>query len=173
MNSRISSELKESKDDPLRYTARIEDFDIEVVLVCNDGPSFKAKGDLYKTQTVTVIYVSVSRDEESAPLDVHVLETGESDLKERVSWIDHRRDDYRRIALEAANRVIRFFRYEMRTPRLQEFSVLNNDFRKPRWTDRNGEEIQTGVFEFVVTLLSPQALSYLERRILRKPKMRS
>ncbi len=38
---------------------------------------------------------------------------------------------------------------------------------------RNGEEIQTGVFEFVVTLLSPQALSYLERRILRKPKMRS
>ena len=64
--------------------------------------------------------------------------------------------NYRRISLEAANRVIRFFRYEMRTPSLLEFINSNQDFRNPQWTNEAGEEIQPGIIEFVVTGLRPR-----------------
>jgi len=147
--------VKRSKDDPLRYTAVIEEFDVEVVLVCNGGASFKAKGDLYETRAVTRIDVSISRDEDSAPPDVPVRVTGSRDFTDRASWFSKRRDEYRRIAVEAVNRVIRFFKYEMKTPSLQEFSVNNNAFCKPQWINISGKEFQTGIIEFTGTILSP------------------
>jgi len=147
--------VKRSKDDPLRYTAVIEEFDVEVVLVCNGGTSFKANGDLHETRTVTRIDVSISSDEDSTPPEVPTLEKGGRDFKDRASWFGKRADEYSRIAIEAANRVIRFFKYEMRTPRLREFSKVNSDFSNPLWTNRNGKELETGRIEFVVTVLSP------------------
>ena len=66
--------IRRSKDDPLRYNAVIEKFDVEVVLVCDDGSRYKEKDDLYFTRMVTRIVMSISHDEDSAPPDVIVSE---------------------------------------------------------------------------------------------------
>ena len=146
--------IRRSKDDPLRYNAVIEEFDVEVALVCDGDFRYKEKDDLHFTRTVTRIDVSISRDEDSAPPDVIVSERGARDFKDRAPWFSNRGEEYRRIALEAVNRVIRFFRYEMRTPNLLEFTNSNNEFSNPQWTNGAGKEIQPGLFEFVVTVLS-------------------
>lgn len=146
--------IRRSEDDPLRYNAVIEEFDVEVALVCDGDSRYKEKDDLYFTRAVTRIDVSISRDEDSAPPGVLVSETGERDFKDRGPWFSKRAEEYRRVALEAANRVIRFFRYEMRTPHLLEFTNSNNEFRNPQWTNGAGKEIQPGLSEFVVTVLS-------------------
>jgi hypothetical protein len=51
--------------------------------------------------------------------------------------------------------VIRFFKYEMNTPYLRESRVQDAQFDNPQWTDRNGKELQSGILEFAVTVLSP------------------
>jgi len=143
--------VKRSEDDPLCYNAVIEEFDVKVALVYDGGFWYKAKDDLHKTRKVSRIDVSISRDENSAPPDILVSETGERDFKDRGPWFSKRAKEYRRVALEAANRVIRFFRYEMRTPRLLEFTDINNKFRNPQWTNEAGKDLQPGLSESVVT----------------------
>ena len=147
--------VKRAEDDPLCYTAVIEGFDTEVVLVRNGGASIKEKGEIHETRAVTRIDVSISRDDDSAPPDVPVNEKGGRDFTDRAPWFGEREHEYRRVAVEAVNRVIRFFKYEMNTPRLREFSVHDAEFRNPQWTNRNGKELQSGILELTSTVLSP------------------
>lgn len=138
--------IRRSEEDPLRFRTVIEEFDVEVVLVCYDGARYKEKDDLYFTRIVTHIDVSISRDEDSAPPDVIVSEKGTRDFRDRAPWFENKMDEYRLISIEAANRVIRFFRYEMRTPNLQEFTG-GDEFLNPYWTNENGEEIEPGIIK--------------------------
>jgi len=147
--------VKRSKDDPLRYTAVIEGFDAEMVLVRNGGASIKEKCDVHETRAVTRIDISISRDEDSAPPDVPVNEKGGRDFTDRAPWFGKREHEYRRMAVEAVNRVIRFFKYEMKTPRLREFSVHDTEFRNPQCTNRDGKEFQSGIIELTSSVLSP------------------
>ena len=136
--------IRRSKEDPLRYNAVIEEFDVEVALVCDGDVGYKEKDDLNFTRIVTQINVSISRDEDSAPPDVIVSEKAKRDFRDRVPWFEKRLDEYRLIAIEAANRVIRFFRYEMRTPNLLEFTG-GDKFLNPHWTNETGKEIEPGI----------------------------
>lgn len=136
--------IRRSKEDPLRYNAFIEEFDVEVALVCDGDVGYKEKDDLHFTRTVTQIDVSISRDEDSAPPDVIVSEIAKRDFRDRAPWFEKRLNEYRLIAIEAANRVIRFFRYEMRTPNLPEFTG-GDEFLNPHWTNETGKEIQPGI----------------------------
>ena len=78
--------IRRSKDDPLRYNAVIEEFDVEVALVCDGDSEYKEKDDLHFTRTVTQIEISISRDEDSAPPDVIASERGARDFRNRAPW---------------------------------------------------------------------------------------
>jgi len=153
--------VKRSKDDPLRYTADIEGFVAEVVLVCTGGASIKEKHDVHETLSVTRIDISISRDEDSAPPDVPVSEKGGRNFTDRAAWFGKRKNEYRRIAVVAVNRVIRFFKYEMKTPHLREFSMHDTEFNNPHWTNMEGKEFQTGMIELTATGLSRPGLGLL------------
>jgi len=145
--------VKRAEDDLLRYTAVIEGFDTEVILVRNGGASIKKEGEKHETRAITRIDVSVSRDEDSAPPGVAVNEKGGSNFTDRAPWFDEREPEYRRVAVKAVNRVIHFFKYEMNTPRLREFSMHDAQFDNPEWTNRDGEKLQSGLVKFTVSLL--------------------
>ena len=147
--------IKRAEDDPLVYTSLIEGFDAEVILVRNGGASIKEKGKKHETCAVTRIDVSISRDEDSAPPDVPVNEKGGKNFTDRAPWFGEREPKYRWAAVEAINRVIRFFKYEMNTPQLREFSMHDANFSNPRWTNKNGNDLQSGIFEFTLSILSP------------------
>jgi hypothetical protein len=59
------------------------------------------------------------------------------------------------VAVEGVNRVIQFFKYEMKTPHLRELRVQDSQFQNPRWTDSGGKEPDSGILELSVRLLTP------------------
>lgn len=153
--------VKRSKDDPLRYAADIEGFVAEVVLICNEGVSIKLMNEAYETRSCRRINISISRDEDSAPPDIIITEKGGRDFTDRVAWFDKQSNEYRRIAAIAVNRVIRFFKYEMKTPHLREFSMYAPEFNNAHWTDMVGKKIEGGLIELTANPLSRPGLGLL------------
>jgi len=147
--------VKRAEDDLLRYTAVVEGFDTEVILVRNGGASIKKEGEKHEVRAVTRVDVSVSRDEDSAPPGVPVNEKGGRNFTDRAPWFDEREPEYRRVAVKAVNRVIHFFKYEMKTPRLREFSMHDAQFNNPEWTNKDGEKLQSGQVTFTSSILPP------------------
>lgn len=145
--------VKRAENDLLRYTAVIKGFDIEVILVLNGGASIKKEGEKHETRAVTRIDVSVSRGEDSAPPDVPVNEKGGRNITDRAPWFDKREPEYRQVAVKAVNRVIHFFKYEMNTPHLREFSMHDDQFNNPEWTNKDGEKLESGLVKFTVSIL--------------------
>lgn len=146
--------VKRADDDQLCFSAPIGEFLVEVVLVRNGGASIKEFGEDHPTRPVTQITVSVSRAEDSEPPAVPRNEKGGRDFSARAVWFGDRAEAYRRAAVAEANRAIRFFKYKLHTPHLREFSPHDREFPNPKWTNEDGEEVDSGRREGSLTVLT-------------------
>ncbi len=100
------------------------------------------------------IQLRVVRDEESEPPSVPRTESGGEDFGARSQWFSERKNDYVETALAILNRLIRFFKFRMKSPHLHEFSGHEDCFMNPIWRDENDESLQPGILEFSSRIIS-------------------
>ena len=148
--------MNRAEDDILRYPARIDGFDVEIVLIPNGGARSRHAGDTFETRAVTRIKVSVSRDEDSVPPNIIIDNDGNRYFTERSAWFGLRGQEYRTVAVEAVNRVIRFCKYELQIPNVHEFRDHDSEFENPKWIGEDHLELASGVVELSASILSPR-----------------
>ncbi len=156
--------VKRAESEELNYQTRTDDFDVGVVLLCNGGGSFKAKDDQHATRLIEKIRLRVMRDEESEPPPIPINEAGGRDISERAQWFDGRRGEYKHAALTILNRLIRFFKFRMKSPYLHEFIGHEECFQNPTWEDENGASLDSGIHEASVMVISPPGPRLLSQR---------
>ena len=148
--------VKRAEDDTLRYYARIDGFDVEIVLIPNGGARGRQDGDIFETRAITRIKASVSREEGSAPPNIVIDNEGNQNFRERSAWFGLRPQEYRTVAVEAVNRLVRFCKYELQIPNVREFRVHDSEFENPKWIGEDHSELPSGVIELSSTILSPR-----------------
>ena len=93
----------------LRFSAKINDFDVELCLDPKKSPlmepSVDPSGEKY--WPISKISIIVGRNEDIAP-----------PIPMSIKYLAERTDTYRNAALETANRAIRFFKYKLHNPNL-------------------------------------------------------
>jgi hypothetical protein len=93
--------------------------------------------------------VKVSREEIDQPPPVHPDERGTMDYTIQAGYFDQRTKEFGAAAREAVNRLIRFFRYSLKTPYVEDVPVGHQCFRNARWTDERDREIGKGAMVVV------------------------
>ena len=132
-------------------TCTIEGFDVNVQI---DGRSLRslgqAAGDQYWTYALGKLLVKVARDEDEVPPPAMLDAEGQLNYKIQEEYFSRRIKAYALVACEAINRIIRFFKFELKTPFLQEFSADHQTFRNAEWTDASDTLIGKGAYEVVI-----------------------
>lgn len=128
----------------------IKEFDVSVQFIVDPSHKFKHKDDELWTYIIHHILVRVSREEDEAPPIVIPDEKGILDYRIQGSYFSERKKEYGAVAQEVVNRLIRFFKFKLKTPYLTELLILHNDFQNAKWTDQSGNEIRTGGATLVV-----------------------
>ncbi len=139
------------EEDEMNYHVKIDDLDVELRLVADEYGKFqKGRDEEYWTTGISEIEVSVARDEVEMPPQPAITERGGKDYTVQEKYFEKRLKEYTNVAVEAVNRVIRFFKFELRNALLQEISVHDNDFRNIEWFDETGEVVSyEGLYYFV------------------------
>ena len=75
---------------------------------------------------------------------------GHLDYTIQEEYFEKRTDQFAKIAREAINRMIGFFRFSLHTPLLRESSADHQCFRNPDWTDQDDKIIGKAQLVFVV-----------------------
>src|SRR5437867_1346641 len=127
--------VNRSENDALCYQAQIEDFDISISLIPEKGWQAKFANEKHYSFGISKALVSVGHDEPVKPPPVRTTEKGGKDYTVQEKYFSERLPKYRKIAATGLNRVIRFFKYRLRNPLLQELSPHNQDYQNPEWTD--------------------------------------
>jgi len=132
--------VKRATDDPMTYHVQIDRFSVDVPLVRNGGAHRKEAHEQFEVRLVGNIRITVSGQEEPPPPDIVRTETGR-DWTARTAWFGQRASEYHEAALIAANRVLRFFKYEKHSPLLREFTKLDIEMSVLKWTGEDGQDI--------------------------------
>ncbi len=65
-------------------------------------------------------------------------------------YFEVRNKDYGNMAREVVNRLIRFFKFQLKTPYLQELSEFHQSFQNPTWTNETGRQIDKVLHTFIM-----------------------
>ena len=87
--------------------------------------------------------------EEEAPPVVRPDEKGRRDYSIQSDYFSERIRKYGAVAREAINRLIRFFKFKLKTPFLNELPNGHHCFENATWTDASGNEVGKGTVVFV------------------------
>ena len=153
--------VRRAEDDALRYSATIDGFDVEIVLIPDGGASFRGMDDTLETRAISRMSVSVSRDEDSTPPKIGTTREGGRDFTERSEWFSDRPNEYRAVAVKAVNRMVRFCTYVLYIPDLREFHVHDGHFANPKWIGADDSKLASGVLEFSAKIISSRGLGLL------------
>src|SRR5947208_4617394 len=103
-------------DCPLSFTCTIDTFDVSISLIGHDHWRMKRKDENNWTQALRAALVKVSREEIEQPPPVRPDDSGAMDYTIQFDYFERRKKEFGVAAREAVNRLIRFFRYSLRTP---------------------------------------------------------
>jgi len=131
-------------DRPLYFRCTIDRFDVSINLVAHDHWRVKRKDEDNWTRALRAALVGVCREEIEHPPAVLPDENGTMDYTIQSDYFERRRTEFGAAACEAVNRVIRFFRYSLRTPFLEDVPETHPCFSEPRWTDEHDREVGKG-----------------------------
>ena len=145
--------IQREKNASLEYSAAIGEFKITIKIIQDAAPKIESPDEL-PIMVATQIQVSVSRKEREEPPPTPTNHCGGRDFAERAQWIGARQKDYENAALLATNRLVKFFKYVQRTPRLRQFSEYAKEFDNPNWTNAAGEAVESGIHEGTAEFLS-------------------
>jgi hypothetical protein len=109
----------------------------------------KAVQDQHWTYVIKRAVVKVARDEDEDPPPVIPDEQGQLDYTVQGEYFSNRIGAYGAAACEAVNRFIRFFKFKMKTPFLQELPSTHDSFRNAEWRDTSGALVGKGHLVFV------------------------
>lgn len=131
----------------LRYPVRIDDSDVEIELVeVYHAMTIMDRGENILRGPIWVVprvQVSVSRTETAKPPAIPATPEGERNFRDRASYFHERILIYRKVALEALCRFLRFFKYRQAHVLLRD--PIGEDLDHPKWTDDTGQEVPSGV----------------------------
>ncbi|UCE59843.1 MAG: hypothetical protein JSU63_20665 [Phycisphaerales bacterium] len=146
--------LYRAESDALQYRAAIDGFDVEIVLIPDDGLRMSCPGDTFDTRAITQVKVSVSRDEDSCPPGILISAQGGRDFRKRAPWFGQRQEEYRIAAVKAVNRLARFCKYVLWIPNVREFLVHDSQFQNPQWIGEDYAELTSGMDEALAMVIS-------------------
>jgi hypothetical protein len=109
----------------------------------------KAVQDQHWTYVIKRAVVKVARYEDEDPPTVIPDEQGQLDYTVQGEYFSNRIGEYGAAACDAVNRFIRFFKFKMRTPFLQELPSTHDSFRNAEWNDTSGALVGKGHLVFV------------------------
>ncbi len=120
-----------------------------VRLVVDPSGRSKNEDDEHWTYVLHYALVQVSKEEAEDPPVVIPDEEGQRDYRIQISYFSERIKAYGAAAQEAINRLIRFFKFKLKTPFLTELPIGHHSFKNAKWTDPSGNDIGKGPFVFV------------------------
>lgn len=131
-----------------RISAKIDSFDVVATIISASDWKNKGKDDVHWTTSVSRLELLVSRDDSEIVSDIVVTPDGMRDLSARGTYMLRRLHAYSKVAKDSANRILRYFQYEMLTPSVRLFSDWEQALSTPVWLDANGNELRSG-FSYV------------------------
>jgi hypothetical protein len=137
------------EDDEICFNCTINEFEVTVHLVKDSSGRSKGADDKHWTYVIDRALVKVARDEIEDPPAVVSAEKGRRDYTVQTVYFSQRIEQYGMVAREAINRLIRFLKFRLRTPFLQELPPSHHSFRNADWTNSCGKEAGKGSIVFV------------------------
>lgn len=119
------------------------DFNVEIMLI-RDSWGAKHESEENWTYGVERVLVTVSREESEFPPPVYPDAEGRRDYTIQGDYFKERTNEYAEVAREAINRMIRYFRFSLHTPLLQELPITQEGFGTPQWTNEDNEVVGNG-----------------------------
>jgi hypothetical protein len=127
------------------YKTKINDFDIEVRLPPDKyGPRSKHRAETQFTYCISEILIDVSKElaEDIPPI---IIDGRIRDYKLRGQFIMDISRPFAETAQLVLNRIIRYFKYALHQPLLDEITGSRQWFLSPTWFDEKHNEISSGV----------------------------
>jgi hypothetical protein len=131
----------------LRYATTIDDSDVEIALVeayhamtIMDRGGNILRGPIWVVPRVQVL---VSRTETVELPAIPPTPEGGRNFRDRSPYFHERILIYRKVALEALCRFLRFFKYRQAHALLRD--PIGEDLDNPKWTDDTGQEVPSGI----------------------------
>lgn len=118
-----------------------DEFNIDVKFHTVEGAKHKYEKDPHWTYYTDKIELTISREEQFYPPLVVQGPDGITNWSFQKDYFDTRKSFYNNVAHYTANCIIDFFRYELKTPLLSEFTPGHQVFQNPVWTDEQGAEV--------------------------------
>ena len=113
---------------------------VEMVVFHQKDGSVRAQGESLHTFSAMRVEITVSREHENLPVQ------GTREWEE-FFWAAE--DEYTQIAKIALNRVIRYFKYKLGNPLLNDLSFTEDHlFYNPKWFKETGEELVSGIHNY-------------------------
>lgn len=128
-------------------------FDVELKLLPQNGPKGKQARQPYWTKFVDKISIKVGQSENEKVPDIIINEKGNTDLSKRSPYFDERLPEYRSVAFCIYKRFIKYFKYVLKNPLLDELKYREEDFANPIWFDENGSELRSGTIKLFSKLI--------------------
>jgi hypothetical protein len=111
---------------------------VEIDLLFDTSGSVRGQGESLHTFAAVQAHVTVSRKHENIP-----------ELRGSREWCDFFfkvQDEYSKAAKLALNNLIKYFKYRLGNPLLNELSTYEEHyFENPRWFDESGTEFSSGI----------------------------
>ncbi len=156
-----------SKESPC-FDFQIEDYDVQLCLMANfetiDQPEMSA--ERYWASGSTNVRITVSHSETLEP-PLKVLSTDDEDIKialsKNMDYFGDRFPAYEEIASKALNRAVRFFKYAMHNPLLEEFKRI---VVAPKWFDENFIELDVIPMKVVLADMTDYAIYQFDANYL-------
>jgi hypothetical protein len=138
--------INRSQDELVNYRSKISDFDVVITLINNYSGAVKYENDEEFRFAISELEISVGRNETVAPPPVKITDQGGRDYSTQTQYFDQRTYLYRLTAIEAINRLISFFKFELHNPFLRHLlpheNLVHDGYHvDPKWTDENGNEV--------------------------------
>ena len=130
-------------------SADIGDLNIITKFLTADYWKFKGKDDQCWTKGLAELEVTVSRNESDKPPDVVIALDGMRDITHQSEYLRIRLPEYQTAALEVANRVLRYFRFELLTPGVRWISTWDQSLYTPTWYGETGNALRGGTWIYV------------------------
>lgn len=127
-----------------QLSATFGDFRITVTLVPAQHWRQQQQGAALWTTGLEQLVILASREEPEGPPEVIVRDDGTHDLSVQGMYLFGKLDDYKVVAREAANRVLRYFRDQLLTPSVRLFPEWTQALSSPLWLDASGNELRGG-----------------------------
>lgn len=135
-----------------RVGATIGDFTVTVTVIPADHWRRRQKDASAWTTGADQLEVRISRDEPEAVPGMITLADGTQDLTVRGVYLYGKLPEYKAVAQEAANRVLRYFRDQLLTPSVKLFPSWTQALSTPTWFDHSDNELRGGNY---VAVLQP------------------